>query len=350
MTENPSGVDSPFGPDLWDVLARYVSNESPAEEAAAVRRWLAENPHRSQLVATLDQSIRGLAAAPPGGLDVEAAFRRVWSRRDQPQVRRLPVGRRWLEMGNRWSTRGLRAAAVVALGVLGATVWWRLMRVDSERPVLAGAPQVYTTGVGQTDSMRLPDGSRVVLGPASRLTLAAGYGSAGRDVEIVGEVLFDVLHDPARPFTVRAGAATVQDLGTTFAVRNDGGGVYVVVTVGSVLLRSAADERGVVLEAGDRGRAVPDVSPTVERGAATADDLAWTRGRLVFSNAPLSVVRADLRRWYGIELEIADSSLASRHLTASFAGEPVSRVLDIIGLALGATVERRGDSAVMRAR
>jgi transmembrane sensor len=88
-----------------------------------------------------------------------------------------------------------------------------------------------------------------------------------------------------------------------------------------------------------------------ERGVSTDDDLAWTRGRLVFTDASLAQVRADLRRWYGIELEIADSGLASRHLTASFAGETVPQVLDVIALALGATIERRGggDTVVIHA-
>jgi transmembrane sensor len=48
-------------------------------------------------------------------------------------------------------------------------------------------------------------------------------------------------------------------------------------------------------------------------------------------------------------LRIADPSLAGRHLTTTFAGDPPQRVLQIIALALGARVERHGDTAVLRA-
>ncbi|HWJ22481.1 MAG TPA: DUF4974 domain-containing protein, partial [Gemmatimonadaceae bacterium] len=72
------------------------------------------------------------------------------------------------------------------------------------------------------------------------------------------------------------------------------------------------------------------------------------RGRLAYDAAPLDVVRADLRRWYGVDLRVADSTLARRRLTASFDGEPVARVLDVVALALGATVERSGNVAVLR--
>jgi transmembrane sensor len=173
-----------------------------------------------------------------------------------------------------------------------------------------------------------------------------------------------VVHDEQRPFSVRAGSAVVEDLGTAFAVRRDADEVRVVVTDGSVLLQGPGDgrqgdsrtrqaerrpERGVVLKAGDRGTVGRDGRSVAEPAAATPEDLAWTRGRLWFQNAPLARVRSDLRRWYGIELQV-DSSLAGRHLTASFAGEPVQQVLDVIALALGARIERRGDTAVVRAK
>lgn len=346
MTREPSPLDSPFGDDVWNVLARYLSNESPPDEADAVRRWVAGDPRRGQLLATLDRSLHTLASKPPADLDVDSAFRRVSRRLGEAQVRPM-VRQRWLVMG-------LRAAAVIAI-VLGATELWRRTQVPSPTHPVAG-PTTYVTGVGQTDSVHLPDGSCAVLGPGSRLTLGADYGSAERDVRIAGEALFDVLHDPARPFAVRAGSALIRDLGTTFAVRDDGGLVHVVVVAGSVLLQDTlrqkrgAPESGLVLKAGERGTLLPQGETVSEPAAAISDDLAWTSGHLVFNNAPLPVVAAGLRRWYGIELRVTDEKLAGRHLTASFARESVAEVLSIIGLALGAEIERRGDTAVVRGR
>jgi len=75
--------------------------------------------------------------------------------------------------------------------------------------------------------------------------------------------------------------------------------------------------------------------------------MAWTQGRLVFRDSPLTLVGAELYRWYGVRLRIADSSLANLHLTASFSGEPVDRVLNVIALTLGARVERQGNVAIL---
>ena len=78
--------------------------------------------------------------------------------------------------------------------------------------------------------------------------------------------------------------------------------------------------------------------------------MAWTRGRLIFTAAPMSAVAADVKRWYGIDLTIADPSISSKHLTAAFAGESADQALRMIGLALGATIERHGNTAVLRTK
>jgi len=330
------------GPPSWEVLARYVADECPPAEREAVRQWLARDPRRADLVAALARTVGRMAFTPPPDLDVEGALRRVAARRDVPSPSLREHGR------TPWRRIALAAAATITL-LVGGALLWRVIGGGSSS--IAG--QTYRTPVGQSDSLVLQDGSRVLLGPGSELTLGARYGDGRRDVELRGEALFEVRHDDRRPFHVRAGSAVISDVGTTFAVRSDAGnGVHVVVTSGAVVLRGAGapDDRGVRLERGDRGTLRTDSRVEVDRGTATEADLAWTRGRLVFNDATLDRVRADLRRWYGIEL-IADSSVADRHLTASFAGEPVQQVLDVIALALGVTIEHRGggDTAVIHA-
>jgi transmembrane sensor len=103
-----------------------------------------------------------------------------------------------------------------------------------------------------------------------------------------------------------------------------------------------------VLKAGDRGTVDATGKVMANRASRNDDDLAWLNGRLVFREAPISEVASQLQRWYGIDLRIADPSLAGRHLTATFSGEPASRVLEVISLALGADIERHGDTAVVR--
>lgn len=302
----------------WDKLGRYVAGELSPAESAEVRRWLDANPAEARAVAALEQATKGVAAKP---VDVEAAIRKVKTR-----IHGGAPSRTWIRY----------AAAAVVLLAVGLVYQFAPRR---------GAPESqlsYSTGVGARDSILLADGSRVLLGPASRIAVR------GREVELTGEAFFVVTHDERRPFTVRAGGAVIRDIGTEFSVHSDGHDeVRVVVREGSVQLSQARDS--VVLQRGDVGVRSTGGRVQANRGAATDDDLAWTRGRLVFRDASVSELGADLKRWYGVELRVTDSALLRRHFTGSFVNEPASRVVDVIALALGARADRRGDTVFIRA-
>jgi transmembrane sensor len=246
-----------------------------------------------------------------------------------------------------------RVAAGVAV-LVGGSLLWQAMRGRAA----ASSATNYATLVGTRDSVRLADGTRVILGPASALEVPGDFNDERREVRLRGEAFFEVRHDDARPFTVHTAAGSVRDVGTAFVVRDGADGrVTVAVTEGVVILHppgvaadtlSAVRAGGVVLRAGDRGTLVPGGRAMAARGASTSADVAWTRGRVVFEDAAFQDVAAELQRWYGIHLRAADSALMDRHLTASFGSEPPDEVLRVIGLALGATVERRGDTAHVR--
>jgi transmembrane sensor len=189
----------------------------------------------------------------------------------------------------------------------------------------------------------------VVLAPGSVLTLAADYGTTTREVTLEGAAYFDVQHDEGHPFTVHTASADIRDIGTAFSVKTAADGeVAVDVTHGIVALSARANAAAPVeLRAGDRG-VLAQQAVTVRRGTVTADDVAWTRGVLSYRDASLAEVRADLQRWYGLELRIADSVLARRTLTASFRGDSATQLVRVIALALGADVVQHGDTVLLQ--
>jgi transmembrane sensor len=337
----------------WDAIARYHAGESTPQESAAVQRWLAAHPAEAAALDSLNDITGNLSSATPPGLDVEAALRSVHERRSAEQV--VPIdtqraARRPAQpAARRWQRIATLAAASIVLAV-GARMVWHSARDGGYTPPSSAAQQTYATAVGQRDSIRLPDGTRVVLAPESEIRVARGYGGDMREVELRGEAYFDVHHDEERPFLVRAGGAAIRDLGTTFTVRaTSGQSVRVAVTSGTVSLAPARAEpsTAVVLKPGDAGTMTIDGRMVIERAGAVEADTAWARGRLVFREAPVSVVRDELRRWYGIDLQM-DSAFASRHLSMTFDGEPADRVLEVIALSLGGELSRQGNTASIK--
>ncbi|MGH7652342.1 MAG: FecR family protein [Gemmatimonadaceae bacterium] len=337
---NSEGDSPPVLPEDWDRIARYLAGEGDPQEIQATRAWLEADANRLKMVNALRIALVNASPEEPAELDVESALARVKSRLAIPRIIPGSLRTNRLEKSNTF-TPYLRAAAALLVVVGAGLLWQRVHRADS-------GSKIFATSVGERHQFQLNDGTRVVLGPTSRLVVEDG--SDNRSVALEGEGYFSVVHDASHPFTVRVGSMSVEDVGTAFAIQtDDSGGVRVAVDSGVVALvpDQAGPESKEILNARDRASVNPNGLVLVERSAVVDDDLAWVQGRLVFRDAPLIQVGAELYRWYGVRLRVADSSLANLHLTASFSGESVDRVLNVIALSLGAHLERQGNVATL---
>jgi transmembrane sensor len=351
----------------WGIVARVLAGEGTETECAEVARWADESPGRARELAALrrwwdaaaylptpgrvDEMWRGVSArmgesvrqeAPETGT-ARAARPGAGPGSPSRESRLLPRARRAPHGRNRaWAAA---AAGLLAVGTAGG-VWWhagqRASRGDA--PVGAVATRTYATRRGQQATLTLGDGTRVILAPESRLDVAVGARGARR-AELEGEAVFDVRHDPARPFVVRAGHALTEDLGTTFGVRAYAGDtlVRVVVTEGAVALRAAGTPAALAtrLGPGDVARLNRVGRAEVRtRGAATY--LAWARGAVAFDNVPLGDVAAELARRYDVSVHVARPADARRRVTVHTAAGPLAEVLDAVTVPLG--LRHRRDS------
>jgi len=304
------------------------------------------DPHRLEIVRLLESVLANVSREESSDIDVDRALTAVKSRFGEPKVIRL-APHLASARPSRLLVPFLRVAAATIIIVGGTMLWQNVRRSRAD-----AARQTFATSVGERRQVALKDGTKVLLGPTSRLIVPSdGSESAGaRQVALDGVAYFSVVHDPAHPFTVKAGDILIQDVGTAFSVDNDdSAGTRIVVDSGSVAIGASTGDRDhdVVLNARDRATVDTKGIVAIERSAVSDDDLAWVQGRLVFRDAPLVLVGAELYRWYGVRLKVADSSLANLHLTASFSGEPVDRVLNVIALSLGARIERQGNVAIL---
>ncbi|HEY5060192.1 MAG TPA: FecR domain-containing protein, partial [Gemmatimonadaceae bacterium] len=297
----------PNPPD-WEAVARYLAGESSPDEQASVHGWMERHPGDRAVMDRLDAAASAGAPEHDTGVDAEAALRTVHARMAADPDRAtlsLVRGRRWR---GRRSIVGITAVAAAAGVVAVVTV----RRAPDQGRVVGPPPaRAYSTAVGQRDSVTLADGSRVMLGPDSRLTVPADYGVTTRTVALRGDGYFDVHHDGATPFVVHAGDAVIEDIGTRFTIESDALDTTTVsVLAGSVRLRArdSATTTGAILLAGDRGSVTTEGAVLAAPHTVGADDAAWTTGRLVFRDASLVRVAGELRRWYGVNIRIADSA------------------------------------------
>ncbi|MEJ0037895.1 MAG: FecR domain-containing protein [Gammaproteobacteria bacterium] len=223
--------------------------------------------------------------------------------------------------------RALGASAIAAAVMLAVGV---VLVMHGER---------YSTALGEQRTVTLADGSTVLLNTDSEIVVRMGSGY--REVRLArGEALFTVKHEAARPFRTIAGDDVITDLGTRFAVRLQPNASRVEVLEGKVAVTRGVG-RTATLAAGET---IGTREGDWRIQSAPAESFArWAEGRLVFHDAPLSEVVAEVNRYGPERFVLGDESLGGLRVEGDFRiGHP--RVLAVaLEAALPVHVERSGN-------
>ncbi len=234
----------------------------------------------------------------------------------------------------RWMPLAVAAAVLLAVG-LGYLAW----------PDRGSTTQRYVSGIGARQEIHLADGSQIVLGAATALRTRLDDGRRAVELER-GEALFRVVHDPRRPFLVRAGAVTIQDIGTAFDVRRTGERVTIAVAEGRVRV---ADGHGGSLEAG-AGQAIrfDPMHPAMQVIAIDPMQIAaWRDGRLDFDNEPLPLVVANINRYRPSPLRIGDARLQALTFTGTVRTDAIDEWLRTLPQVLPVAVRQHAGATVL---
>jgi transmembrane sensor len=331
------------------LLDRYLDGHATAAEEATLDAWLATLPAErgTEYRALLGRARAQVAEGLPN-VDATVAIAQARERLAGSRLA-ITTGRRV-----RWHTLIPAAAAACLVVGVGTLVVWRSGRGWlSSSPGGARATREYLTARGQRETITLADGTQLTLAPGSRLRLPRDDGDPShmqRTVDLDGEAYFTVRHDATRPFTVRAHGAVVTDVGTEFDVRAyaDDPAVRIAVAQGRVNVARKA-VAGVPAAAGDMAT-VTDQGVAIVHHADVAMLTAWTQGRLVFHDTPLSDVARDVGRAFDLDITLSDATLGARPVTAAYSQESPDEVLDLIARVVDARCERVGRHVVIRPR
>jgi transmembrane sensor len=165
----------------------------------------------------------------------------------------------------------------------------------------------YRTGVGQTQTVALSDGSRIELNTNSAISIDLS-GNRRQVTLLRGEAYFVVGHADARPFVVGAADRDIHDIGTAFNV-DLSTSWNVTVAEGIVEIRPhGAEQEGTRVDAG-QSLAIVDGSEKLRDVADVPASLAWRNGQLIFTSRPLGEVMAELNRYYRGQFVIANPAV-----------------------------------------
>lgn len=269
-----------------------------AEAQSEFEAWLAGDP-----------------ANAPAYRDIAQMYETARTLRSAPRSREAsPVSRRALRSG----------ALALAVASLVLFVWFDDLSVFFRAD--------HQTGVGETKSVTLADGSRIELG--ARSAIAVRYEESRRRVALLeGEAWFQVAPEPSRPFVVEAAGGTITALGTAFNVAVEKSQARVTVGEHRVAVSSGKD--ALIVDEGQETFYGADVDATAPRSVGLDNVAAWRRGALVVEDRPLGEVLSALGRYRRGFVYCVHAATCARRVSGVFATNEPLRALREIEFFLG---------------
>ncbi|WP_394789775.1 FecR family protein [Rhodoferax sp.] len=258
---------------------------------------------------------------------IYADIARLWNAAT-PEALELPGEAALARQAEGKSSRLRNAVLGLALVVVAG---WAALQTAPGAELLAGYLADQRTGAGEVRSFTLADGSRITLNTRSAVDI--DYSPQRRVLRLRrGEVLVQVAKD-GRPFEVQGRDGAVRAMGTRYAVRQDATDSRVSVTESTVQITPAqAPGQATPLSAGQSARFdAHRVLPLPDDAGPAA--LSWAQGILVFNDAPLPQVLAELARYRAGVLDVDAPALQNLRFTGVL---PVAQPREALALLVNA--------------
>lgn len=284
----------------------YLTNLCTEEELKKFFSLLNEQKYDKEMMALLSHTWDNLEVRPEGNLSPESLLKE----NTDPKIITLKPERK-----HGFTIWKIAAAIllVVGAGYLYRTEVLNMVSPVHERQLLSAA--------GERRQLLLPDGTRVWLGPGSRLDYPNRFNGEKRMVKLEGEAFFDVVHDSNQPFIIQTDEVSTTVLGTSFNVRAYKGKENVEVTLVTGKVAVALKNKGKTLQNTIENNQQIIVNKAdfslVKRNYPNASSYLNKRiGVFDYNGESLEFVVNDLKAQYGVEINIEPALL-----TRSFYGE-----------------------------
>lgn len=152
----------------------------------------------------------------------------------------------------------------------------------------------------------LADGSEVWLNVASSITYPTAFTGNERNVEITGEVYFEVAHNAAMPFKIKKDDVEVRVLGTHFNVNayDDESSLKVTLLEGAVNVGQQG-KGSQVIKPGQQAilkQVQGDSKIKVINSVDIDEVMAWKNGWFNFNSLQVADIMRQIEKWYDVDV------------------------------------------------
>lgn len=256
-----------------------------------------------------------------------------------------------------------RVAAVLLIFLGSVYLFYHVKEKKSEIPVTSIIKPHVNNWVtkqnpnGAKSSIKLSDGSHVILNAGSKLEFPKEFSGNTREVYLYGEAFFDVARNPQVPFIIHAGKMNIKVLGTEFNVKSYPGDSIsettlirglVEVTINGrpsdkIILRPS--EKLIVFNNADSGSLSTTKTPMSKDTRLTISTLnyvsptdssvletEWIHNRLIFRDESFGNLARDMERRYDVNINFKNSVVRDYRFTGAFEKESIVEALEALRL------------------
>ena len=297
----------------WEELASALSGEKEGS-SELLNRFLAEDGKNTE------KSWRKMRKMNDDKeINVDQAWDKVYSRLNEAGYLTAKSQERIIRIRNRFLKIAATVLILVSLGTLSIYL------------ATSGKQIVVTTASDQKNlKVSLPDGSNIFLNRNTELIYSANFGRSGRHVALSGEAFFEISSDVSKPFTIDAGKASIEVVGTSFNIitNNPDSAVEVYVETGKVVLSDNTGTQNIVLDPGYVGTMDTKISGKTLN--ENPNYTSWKTGMLVYNRQTLEIVFKDLKRVYNMVIIADDPEILDETWTSSIDNQSQETIIRLI--------------------
>ena len=230
----------------------------------------------------------------------------------------------------------LKYAAVIII-LIGLTTVFYLNKQLQNNNFGTTEELLYTSVVtenGQRSKVVLPDSSIVWLNSGTTLSYPNNFSGENRKVSLNGQAFFQVARKENSPFSVQAKGLIVTVKGTKFDIDtyHDKTEIVVVLESGKVeLTRQGIESFNYIMQPGEKATYNIAVNSLNISYTDASIYSSWKEGKLIFRNEPMKKVVEKLKKWYNIDIEIADTEVYNSIFSGTVQNESYEEIFRLIG-------------------
>lgn len=327
--------------DLFeDIILKFLDGDATANEKRMLSNWLREDPGREEIFFFHLSKRENDRPQYLENIDAKVAAYEKFLRGEKTELR--PTIHDHLQEKQRhanapaygwWWAASVIVILSISFYMLNDTIFYKS----------------YHSQEGAIRSVILEDGSKVTLNANSLIRVQRDFtGDENREVWIEGEAFFEITRkSDLRKFIVHTENLDVEVLGTKFNINNRRGKTEVTLDEGKVKLVSK-DQKVLIMKPGEQVSLSENQGSFKKQVVTPEKAKAWRANKLVFDNTPLAEVSQIIQDYYGLEVILEDSVLASRHFTGTLPNDDLDVILMALSTAYNIEIEHDDEYIILK--